>query len=76
MAGSSAKDRVIYPFQTRVINPIVMLAHNLGFPPPGVGPERHTPWTMTTRASCSGASAGTWRAAYVCARPQRRTRTR
>ena len=35
MAGSSAKDRVIYPLQTRVINPIVMLAHDRGFPPPG-----------------------------------------
>jgi deazaflavin-dependent oxidoreductase (nitroreductase family) len=35
MAGSAAKDRVIYPLQTRVINPIVMLAHNLGMPPPG-----------------------------------------
>lgn len=35
MAGSAAKDRVVYPLQKRVINPIVMLAHNLGFPPPG-----------------------------------------
>jgi len=35
MAGSSARERVIYPLQTRVINPIVMLAHNLGIPPPG-----------------------------------------
>lgn len=35
MAGSAAKDRIIYPLQTRVINPIVMLAHNLGIPPPG-----------------------------------------
>ena len=35
MAGSAAKNRVIYPLQTRVINPIVMLAHNLGMPPPG-----------------------------------------
>jgi len=35
MAGSAVKDRVVYPLQTRVINPIVMLAHNLGFPPPG-----------------------------------------
>ena len=35
MAGSAVKDRVIYPLQTRVINPVVMLAHNLGFPPPG-----------------------------------------
>jgi len=53
MAGSTAKDRVIYPLQTRVINPIVMLAHNLGIPPPGdallettgrrSGLPRHTP---------------------------------
>ena len=35
MAESAVKDRVVYPLQKRVINPIVMLAHNLGFPPPG-----------------------------------------
>ena len=35
IAGSAVKDRVLYPLQTRVINPIVMLAHNLGIPPPG-----------------------------------------
>jgi hypothetical protein len=35
MAGSAVKDRFIYPLQTRVINPIVMLAHQLGIPPPG-----------------------------------------
>ena len=35
MAGSAAKDRVVYPLQKRVVNPIVMLAHDLGFPPPG-----------------------------------------
>jgi deazaflavin-dependent oxidoreductase (nitroreductase family) len=35
MAGSAARDRVIYPLQKRVVNPIVMLAHNLGIPPPG-----------------------------------------
>jgi deazaflavin-dependent oxidoreductase (nitroreductase family) len=35
MAGSAVKDRLVYPLQKRVINPIVMLAHNLGFPPPG-----------------------------------------
>jgi deazaflavin-dependent oxidoreductase (nitroreductase family) len=35
MAGSAAKDRLIYPLQKRVVNPIVMLAHNLGIPPPG-----------------------------------------
>jgi deazaflavin-dependent oxidoreductase (nitroreductase family) len=35
MAGSAVRERVVYPLQARVINPIVMLAHNLGFPPPG-----------------------------------------
>jgi deazaflavin-dependent oxidoreductase (nitroreductase family) len=35
MAGSAAKDRVVYLLQKRVVNPIVMLAHNLGIPPPG-----------------------------------------
>ena len=35
MAGSAAKERVVYPLQKRVVNPIVMLAHNLGIPPPG-----------------------------------------
>ena len=35
MAGSAARDRVVYPLQKRVVNPVVMLAHNLGFPPPG-----------------------------------------
>jgi deazaflavin-dependent oxidoreductase (nitroreductase family) len=35
MAGSAAKDRVIYPLQRWVVNPIVMLGHDLGFPPPG-----------------------------------------
>ena len=35
MAGSAVKDRIVYPLQARVINPIVMLAHDLGFPPPG-----------------------------------------
>jgi deazaflavin-dependent oxidoreductase (nitroreductase family) len=35
MAGPAAKDRVVYPLQKLVVNPIVMLAHNLGFPPPG-----------------------------------------
>jgi deazaflavin-dependent oxidoreductase (nitroreductase family) len=35
MAGSAAKDRIIYPLQKRLVNPIVMLAHNLGIPPPG-----------------------------------------
>ena len=35
MAGSVVEDRVVYPLQTRVINPIVMIAHSLGVPPPG-----------------------------------------
>lgn len=35
MDGSAVKDRVVYPLQKRVVNPVVMLAHNLGFPPPG-----------------------------------------
>jgi deazaflavin-dependent oxidoreductase (nitroreductase family) len=53
MAGSAAKDRVVYPLEKWVVNPIVMLAHNLGFPPPGdallettgrrTGLPRHTP---------------------------------
>lgn len=53
MAGSDAKDRVVYSLQKRVVNPVVMLAHNLGIPPPGdalletigrrTGQPRHTP---------------------------------
>ena len=35
MAGSAAKDRLVYPLQTRVVNPVVMLAHDLGIPSPG-----------------------------------------
>jgi len=35
MAGSVVKDRFVYPLQARLINPIVMLAHDLGVPPPG-----------------------------------------
>ena len=35
MTGSAAKDRLIYPLQKRVVNPVVMLAHDLGLPPPG-----------------------------------------
>jgi deazaflavin-dependent oxidoreductase (nitroreductase family) len=35
MAGSGGRDRVVYSLQKRVVNPIVMLAHNLGIPPPG-----------------------------------------
>jgi deazaflavin-dependent oxidoreductase (nitroreductase family) len=53
MAGSGTKDRVIYPLQKRVLNPVVMLAWKLGIPPPGdallettgrrTGLPRHTP---------------------------------
>ena len=53
MAGSAVKDRVVYPLEKWVVNPIVMIAHNLGFPPPGdallettgrrTGRPRHTP---------------------------------
>jgi len=32
MAGSAVKDRVVYPLQKRVINPIVMLAHDRAGP--------------------------------------------
>ena len=35
MAGSDPRESIIHPLQTRVVNPIVMLAHNLGIPPPG-----------------------------------------
>jgi hypothetical protein len=35
MAGSAAKERVIYRLQKRVINPILMLTWELGIPPPG-----------------------------------------
>jgi deazaflavin-dependent oxidoreductase (nitroreductase family) len=31
----SARERLLYPLQKRVINPIVLLAHGLGVPPPG-----------------------------------------
>jgi F420H(2)-dependent quinone reductase len=34
MAGS-VKDRVIYPLEKRVVNPVVLLAWRLGIPPPG-----------------------------------------
>ena len=34
MAGP-AKDRVIYPLEKRVVNPVVLLAWRLGIPPPG-----------------------------------------
>jgi F420H(2)-dependent quinone reductase len=53
MARSVAKDRVGRTLQTRVVNPVVMLAHNLGLTPPGdallettgrrSGLRRHTP---------------------------------
>jgi deazaflavin-dependent oxidoreductase (nitroreductase family) len=33
--AESAKDRVVYPLEKRVINPIVLLAWRLGIPPPG-----------------------------------------
>jgi deazaflavin-dependent oxidoreductase (nitroreductase family) len=35
MAGSAAKDRVVYPLEKLVINPIVLLAWELGIPPAG-----------------------------------------
>jgi deazaflavin-dependent oxidoreductase (nitroreductase family) len=35
MDGSAGKDRVTHPLQTRVVNPIVLLAWALGLPPPG-----------------------------------------
>jgi len=35
MAGSDAKDRIIYPLEKRVVNPIVLLAWDLNLPPPG-----------------------------------------
>jgi hypothetical protein len=35
MAGSDAKDRIIYPLEKRVVNPVVLLARDLGFPTPG-----------------------------------------
>jgi deazaflavin-dependent oxidoreductase (nitroreductase family) len=35
MAGSAAKDRIIYPLEKHVVNPIVLLAWDLGLPPPG-----------------------------------------
>jgi hypothetical protein len=35
MAGSDAKERIIYPLEKRLVNPIVLLAWDLGLPPPG-----------------------------------------
>lgn len=53
MAISSAKDRIVYPLEKWVINPLVMIAWRLGIPPPGdalletvgrhSGLPRHTP---------------------------------
>jgi deazaflavin-dependent oxidoreductase (nitroreductase family) len=33
--SASAKHRVVYPLEKRVVNPVVMLAWRLGIPPPG-----------------------------------------
>jgi len=35
VAGPDAKGRVIYPLQKHVLNPVVLLAWQLGIPPPG-----------------------------------------
>jgi deazaflavin-dependent oxidoreductase (nitroreductase family) len=35
MAGSDAKERIIYPLEKRVVNPIVLLSWDLGFATPG-----------------------------------------
>jgi deazaflavin-dependent oxidoreductase (nitroreductase family) len=35
VTGSAVKDRVVYPLEKRLINPIVLLADDLGLPPPG-----------------------------------------
>ena len=35
MAGSDARERIIYPLEKHVVNPIVLLAWDLGLPPPG-----------------------------------------
>jgi deazaflavin-dependent oxidoreductase (nitroreductase family) len=53
MAGSALKARVVYPTEKWLVNPVVMLAHKLGIPPPGdallettgrrTGLPRHTP---------------------------------
>ena len=42
MDRSAVEERLVYPLQKRVINPIVLLAHNLGFPPPGNAPLETT----------------------------------
>jgi hypothetical protein len=59
MARSDAKDRIIYPLEKRVVNPIVLLAWDLGLPPPGdalrkttgrrTGQRRRTSSMMTRR---------------------------
>src|SRR5260370_22778428 len=62
MAGSDAKDRIIYPLEKRVVNPIVLLAWDLGFPTPGDAlletTERRTghPPHPTVRDAPDGAS--------------------
>jgi deazaflavin-dependent oxidoreductase (nitroreductase family) len=40
----SAKERLIYSLQRRVINPIVLIAHDLGLPPPGDALLETTGW--------------------------------
>ena len=35
MTGSDAKERIIYPLEKHVVNPIVLLAWDVGLPPPG-----------------------------------------
>jgi deazaflavin-dependent oxidoreductase (nitroreductase family) len=35
MAGSDARGRIIHPLQKRVVNPVVLLAWDVGLPPPG-----------------------------------------
>ncbi len=59
MAGSDAKDRMIYPLEKRVVNPIVLLAWDLDLPPPGdalletTGRRTGRPWSL--RATTSAA---------------------
>lgn len=53
MTGTATKGRIVRLLQTHAVNPVVMLAHNLGLPPPGdallettgrrTGLPRHTP---------------------------------
>jgi hypothetical protein len=60
VAGSAAKERVVYPLQKRVINPIVILAHDLGIPPPGdallgtTGRRTVRPWRTPVRDGLDG----------------------